>query len=173
MNGSLPEPWLRGAIQNVHPLQAQVLYTFQQAMEDLTKFTDGLTSEQMWSRPFELAPVGFHLRHIAGSIDRLLTYAHGNELSGAQMSELKTEMEAGASRQELLDNLQASFSAAEVAVRSFTPETFTTERKVGRKQLPTTVAGLLIHVAEHTQRHVGQAITTAKVVRHTSQSATR
>jgi hypothetical protein len=37
-------------------------------------------------------------------------------------------------------------------------------RRVGRKQLPTSVGGLLVHVADHTQRHVGQAITTAKVV---------
>jgi hypothetical protein len=36
---------------------------------------------------------------------------------------------------------------------------------VGRARLPSTVFGLLFHVAEHTQRHAGQAITTAKIVR--------
>jgi uncharacterized damage-inducible protein DinB len=41
---------------------------------------------------------------------------------------------------------------------------FTQPRTVGGKQLPTTLGGLLVHVADHTQRHVGQAITTSKIV---------
>ena len=38
-------------------------------------------------------------------------------------------------------------------------------REVGRARLPSTVLGLLVHAAEHTSRHVGQLITTLKVVR--------
>jgi hypothetical protein len=34
-----------------------------------------------------------------------------------------------------------------------------------RHMLPTTVAGLLMHIAEHTARHVGQAISAAKLAR--------
>jgi uncharacterized damage-inducible protein DinB len=30
--------------------------------------------------------------------------------------------------------------------------------------LPSSLGGLLVHVAEHTARHVGQMVTTAKVV---------
>jgi hypothetical protein len=36
---------------------------------------------------------------------------------------------------------------------------------VGRKKLPTTVIGLIVHLAEHTQRHVGQAVSAAKLAR--------
>lgn len=50
-------------------------------------------------------------------------------------------------------------------VLRFSPERFEEARGVGRAGLPTTVVGLLIHAAEHTQRHVGQAVTTAKVLR--------
>ena len=42
---------------------------------------------------------------------------------------------------------------------------FNTFRGVGRKQLPTSIGGALIHVADHTQRHVGQVVTTAKVLK--------
>ena len=45
------------------------------------------------------------------------------------------------------------------------PESLGDERLVGRAALPSTVRGLLFHGAEHTQRHVGQVITTAKIVR--------
>jgi hypothetical protein len=38
-------------------------------------------------------------------------------------------------------------------------------REVGRAKLPSTVLGLLFHAAEHTSRHVGQLITTLKIVR--------
>jgi DinB family protein len=159
------EPWLRGPIAGVSPLLAPVLHAFEQAREDLAKHTDGLNTEQIWARPFGLAPVGFQLRHIAGSVDRLVTYLMGEQLDDAQMAALQKELEPGASREELLAGVNLALFEAEALIRSIDPATLTEARGVGRRQLPTTVIGLLVHIAEHTQRHVGQAISAAKLAR--------
>lgn len=163
MEKALPEPWLRGPIPGISPLIAPVLYAFQQAREDLAKHTGGLTADQIWARPFGLAPVGFHLRHIAGSVDRLTTYLLGAQLSEDQMAVLKTEMEPGESQQKLLAQVNDSLARAEERIRSIDLATLAEPRAVGRQHLPTTVIGLLVHIAEHTQRHVGQAIGAAKL----------
>ena len=160
-----PEPWLRGTLKNTNPFIAPVLYSFQQAAEDLSEFTAGLTTEQTWARPAGLAPVGFQIRHIAGSIDRLMTYALGRSLNDAQLEALKHELDPGDPIDSLLSMLHRSLQDAEAAIRAIDPATFAEPRQVGRKALPTTVIGLLIHISEHTQRHVGQAIVTAKIVR--------
>jgi len=165
MAETLPEPWLRGTSKGIHPLHAALLHSFQQAAEDVERFTEGLTDEQMWARPFDLAPVGFQIRHITGSIDRLLTYAEGRQLSAQQMARLTSEMQRGASRGELLKHLSSELDQAATIVRRIDPNKASEERAVGRKQLPTTVGGLLVHIAEHTQRHVGQCVVTAKIVR--------
>jgi hypothetical protein len=142
-----------------------VLYSFQQAREDLAKHSAGLTDDQVWARPFDLAPVGFHLRHIAGSVDRLSTYLLGAQLYDAQMAALRNEMEPGELLTNLLTQVNESLARAEERIKSIDPATFTESRAVGRQQLPTTVIGLLVHIAEHTQRHVGQAIGAAKLAR--------
>jgi len=122
----------------------------------------------MWATPLDLGPVGFHVRHIGGSVERLMVYLQGGQLSDAQMADLKSEMMPGASRDELMAQLDARFRAAEQTARGIDPGSWMEPRYVGRKQLPTTVGGLMTHIAEHTQRHVGEAIVTAKVVRATS-----
>jgi uncharacterized damage-inducible protein DinB len=162
---SLPEPWLRGPLDGVHPLIAPVLYSMQQAREDLARHTEGLTVEQIWARPFDLAPVGFQLRHIAGSIERLATYLGGGRLSESQLAALKREMEPGAGRDELLEYMERALASFESQVRAIDPATLAEPRMVGRDQLPATVHGLLVHIAEHTQRHAGQAISAAKLAR--------
>ena len=159
------EPWLRGPIDGVPAVVAPVLYSFIQAREDLAEHTAGLTVEQIWARPLGLAPVGFQLRHIAGSVDRLVTYLMGQPLEEAQMAALRKEMEPGESREKLLDGMSRALAAAEERIRSINPDSLAEPRVVGRLRLPTTVVGLLVHVAEHTQRHVGQAISAAKLVR--------
>ena len=163
MPETLPEPWLRGPISGVSPLIAPALYSLEQAREDLATHTAGLTTAQIWARPAGLPPVGFQLRHIAGSVDRLMTYLLGRQLSEAQLAVLKMEMEPGASREELLSRVDEVLTEAAATIRAIDPATLGEPRVVGRRQLPTTVAGLIVHIAEHTQRHVGQAITTAKV----------
>jgi uncharacterized damage-inducible protein DinB len=164
---TLPEPWLRGPISNVHPLIAPMLYAFQQAREDLATHTAGLTIEQIWATTHGLGSLGFHIRHIAGSTSRLITYLEGNQLSEHQLAELRTEPEPGASIQNLLAGMERSFEHAEAVVRALNPADLAAPREVGRKRLPTTVIGLLTHIAEHTQRHVGQAISAAKLARIT------
>ncbi len=162
----LPEPWLRGAIAGVNPLVAPVLYTFQQAREDLAKCTDGLSPEQIWATPHGFGSVGFHIRHIACATERLLTYLRNGELTAAQISAMQAEKEPlGIGRDELLGLLDRALADAESAVRSVDPASLAQPRTVGRKRLPTTVIGLLTHIAEHAQRHVGQAISAAKWIR--------
>ena len=159
------EPWLRGPLPDVHPALAPVLYSFMQVREDLERHTAGLSAEQVWRRVGAVPALGFQLRHIAGSVDRLVTYLCGDQLSEAQITQLKTEAGPGASLDELLAAVGASLDAAAARVRAMAPESLYEPRYVGKKRLPTTVIGLLVHVAEHTQRHLGQAITTAKLVR--------
>ena len=159
------EPWLRGALPGVDTFIAPLLYSFQMAREDLAKYTAGLTTEQIWATPHGFGSVGFHLRHIAGSTGRLLSYVRGGQLSSDQLTALKTEKEPGATREVLLGAIDAAFESAEAVARTLDPTQLTDPRGVGRKRLPTTVIGLLVHIAEHTQRHVGQAISAAKWAR--------
>jgi uncharacterized damage-inducible protein DinB len=159
------EAWMRGPIDGVPTLLAPILYSFQQAREDLARYTEGLTEAQLWATPHGFGSVGFHLRHIAGSTDRLMTYLEGRQLSESQMDFLKHEHDPGASRDELLRSMNAVFEQAEIAVRVLDVSKIEDPREIGRKRLPTTVIGLLTHIAEHTQRHVGQAICAAKLAR--------
>ena len=163
MSAQQEEPWLRGPIPGIDTFIAPLLYSFQMAREDLAHHTAGLTTEQIWATPHGFGSVGFHLRHIAGSTDRLITYAAGAQLSPVQLAVLKAEKEPGATREMLLAAIDAAFAKAEVTARALDPARLTAPRAVGRKQLPTTVIGLLVHIAEHTQRHVGQAISAAKL----------
>jgi uncharacterized damage-inducible protein DinB len=160
----LPEPWLRGTLTEVPALQRAVLHALELAREDLERWCDGLSEDELNHRPDGLAPVAFHLRHIARSMDRLLTYAEGRQLTAEQIGVMKQEMEPGAMRNELTAELVVAFAKSGKRIRSFSPQQMEEERKVGKKQLPTSVGSLLVHVADHTQRHVGQAITTAKIV---------
>ena len=160
----LPEPWLRGTLTDVPAVQRAVLQALELAKEDLEKWCGDLSDAEVNARPENLTPVAFHVRHIARSIDRLLTYAEGKELSQAQMDALRSELASGAGRDELFAELAGALEEGASRVRAFDASQLEESRAVGKKRLPTTLGGLLVHIAEHTQRHVGQAITTAKVV---------
>lgn len=144
---------------------AATVHAYMQAREDLAHWTDGLSDAQIWSRPHGLAPVGFQLRHIAGSVERLTTYLRGEQLSSGQIEAARGEMEPGPRRVELLEMVARSLQESEWVIRELDPATLTAARAVGRKQLPTTVMGLVVHLAEHTQRHVGELIITSKLAR--------
>jgi uncharacterized damage-inducible protein DinB len=161
----MPEPWLRGTFHDVPAVPRAVLHALELAKEDLQHWCDGLTDAEFNARPGGIAPVAFHLRHIARSIDRLLTYAEGGQLSGEQMAALKTEMDPGATWGEVFAEVASTLAQSAARIRAIDPNRLEEPRKVGRKEMPTTVGGLLVHVADHTQRHVGQAITTAKMVK--------
>jgi uncharacterized damage-inducible protein DinB len=155
---------MRGPIEGVNSLLAPLLFSFQMAREDLAKYTAGLAPARLWATPHGLASVGFHILHIAGSTDRLMTYLQGQQLTEQQLTAMTAEASPGQlSRDELLAALEDAFRRAEAVVRAADPAALAQPRTIGRKRLPTTVIGLLTHTAEHTQRHVGQAITTAKL----------
>jgi len=159
-----PEPWLRGTLTELRAEQRAVLHALQLAQEDMERWCGPLNEQELAARPHGLPPVAFHLRHMVGSLDRLLTYAEGGTLSDEQKRWMAGEMDAPFRREELFAAWKQRLDAAAARIRAIDPSRWQESRGVGRKQLPTTVGGLLIHCAEHTQRHVGQAITTAKVV---------
>lgn len=159
------EPWLSGSHADVQPVQRAVLHALDLAWLDLQRWCGDFSHEELNTPPAaDMAPVGFQLRHIARSCDRLLTYAEGQQLSRDQIAKMKSELDAGAS-EELFAELETELQRSAFRLRAFSAESLSQPRTVGRQQLPTTVAGLLVHVADHTQRHVGQAITTAKLVK--------
>ena len=160
----LTEPWLRDTLQEIPAVQRAVVHALQLATEDLQRWCGSLSDEQINARPGGLAPVAFHLRHIARSLDRLLTYAEGKDLDAQQLSAKQAEMDPGATCGELFVELNSALARSEGRVRAMDPNALEQGRRVGRKHWPATVGGLLVHIADHTQRHVGQAIVTAKIV---------
>jgi hypothetical protein len=160
----LPEPWLRGTLGDVTAVARAVLHGLELADEDIRRCAGSLTDVELNSRPFGITPVAFHIRHISRSLDRLLTYAEGRQLSGEQLALLKSELDAGATRQEIFEEFEEALKVSASRVRALAGANMSETREVGKKRLLTTVGGLLVHVAEHTQRHVGQAVTTAKIV---------
>jgi uncharacterized damage-inducible protein DinB len=159
------EPWLSGTHSDVPAVARAVLHAFDLAMDDLRKWTGGLSNLEIHAQPFGLMSVASHLKHIARSTDRLLTYAEGGQLSGQQLAALKGEQSGAETLGELLAEVEVSFSQAAERVRLLGTADFNTPRTVGRKQLPISLGGALVHAADHTQRHVGQVVTTAKVLK--------
>lgn len=169
---SYTEPWLRGTHSDVPAAGRAVLHALELALDDLTKWTAGLTDAEIHSQPLGLTSIAFHLRHISGSTDRILTYAEGDQLSQEQLAALRSENTEAAPNAEvkqetlaeLLAEVEISFSDAADRIRVLATGDLNTPRFVGRKQLPTSIGGAMIHVADHTLRHTGQIITTAKVL---------
>jgi uncharacterized damage-inducible protein DinB len=162
---SEPEPWLRGTHAEMPATIRAVVHALELCREDLSQHCGSLSDAELNARPAEVAPIAFHLRHIVRTLDRLLTYAEGQQLSSQQLAALKAELDPGATREELFAEFHTGLDTALVRIRSFAGADLEQPRAVGRKGLPTTVGGLLVHCADHTQRHTGQAVTTAKMVR--------
>lgn len=164
----MPEAWLSGPVPGVPAALLPVVHSLLDAAADLRAAAEGLSPDELWRRPGGAAPVGFHLRHVAGSTRRLLTYARGEALSPGQLAVIPLEAEPGdlpATVAELMADLDAAVSEAMDALRATPPDTLLDPRGVGRAQLPSTVQGLLFHAAEHARRHAGQAVATAAILR--------
>jgi uncharacterized damage-inducible protein DinB len=159
------EVWMRGPIDGFAPLLQPVAHSLLQVIEDLESLAGAIEDADLWACPGNAASLGFHIRHIAGATDRLLTYARGEALTGDQLAFLKGERTPDtATVQQHIARTISSLNDALAHVRT-TPETDLLEpRKVGRAGLPSTTLGLLFHAAEHATRHAGQAITTAKIL---------
>lgn len=159
------EPWLRGTYAEVPAAGRAVLHALDLALDDITRWTEGLSDAEVHASRLGLPPIAFHLRHLARSTDRLLAYAEGNPLTAEQLAALKSEQEGSETLVELLAELERSFSNAAARIRVLAGGNLETFRGVGRRQLPTTLGGAMIHVADHAQRHTGQVVTTAKVLK--------
>ena len=163
----LPEVWLRGPLPGISPLLMPAAHCFLQCREEIAAAASGLTPEQLWARPAGVASVGFHLRHIVGSLDRLLTYARGAQLDRQQMVALRAEGDAGSPPAPAAGLVRAAQSAIDGAgdiLRAPPDAGLLRARSVGRASLPSNLLGLLFHAAEHTHRLTGQLVTTVKIV---------
>lgn len=143
-----------------------VFFSFQQVREDLAEHTHAIAEDALWREYAGNHSLGFHLKHIAGSVDRLTTYLLGNELSEAQLAFLHNEHQAEGRLSDLLSLVDESLQRAEQQLLNVKPESLYDHRTVGRKYAPTSVLGLLVHVCEHTQRHLGQAVLICRMLKY-------
>lgn len=163
----LPEYWLRGPVDDIPALLQPVAHALLQAREELNSALENFPDDKLWQKPAGMASIGFHLQHITGVLDRLLTYARGEFLSDEQLLYLKNEgmaqpgLSTGA---EMRGAIDAQLEKVFHQLKTTNPGTLTESRGVGRAQLPSTVGGLLFHAAEHTMRHLGQLLVTSAVV---------
>ncbi len=155
------EPWLRGTHTELPAVVRQVVHALELAVEDQVRWCGGLSEKEMEAKPLGLPSVGFQMRHMVRSLDRLLTYAEGGGLSDGQMEALRAEHDGGMG---VAEEFRLGMLGAEERVMALAGEDFEAVRYVGRDRLATTVGGLLVHCAEHTQRHTGQMVSTAKVM---------
>jgi uncharacterized damage-inducible protein DinB len=163
---TLPEVWLRGALPDVPALLQPVAHGLLQSREEVRAVLHGIGDDALWVEPGGAASLAYHARHAIGSLERLLTYARGEQLSPAQLEYLRNERtRAELTAAALVAAFDAEIERALVQVRRTSESSLLEPREVGRAKLPSTVIGLLFHAAEHTQRHVGQMTTTARVVR--------
>jgi hypothetical protein len=141
-----------------------VVHALFQVREDLERLAGEIPAEHVWARPGGAASIGFHVRHTGGALDRLFTYARGEELSDAQRAALRDEGAGGESLAAIVAGVSGTIDRALAQLRSTPASSLLDDRAIGRARLPSTVLGLLFHAAEHSTRHVGQAITTAKIL---------
>jgi hypothetical protein len=163
------EVWQRGPIEGIPPLLMPVAHALIQASEDIDRLAATVPAGFVWSRPGGAASIGFHVRHLGGALDRLFTYARGESLSATQKDAARAEAAPGdppPSLELVVTDTKAVIDRAMDQLRKTPTETLLEDRKVGRAGLPSNVLGLLFHAAEHCTRHVGQAITTAKILGH-------
>jgi hypothetical protein len=162
------EAWQRGPVPGFDPFVMPVVHALVQAGEDLDRLAAEVPQEHVWLRPGGAASIGFHVRHAGGALDRLFTYARGAALTDGQRAELRAEGVAGdppATLAAMVSRVHELIDSALQQLRATPRDTLLEHRGVGRAGLPSTVLGLLFHAAEHSTRHVGQGITTARILR--------
>ena len=168
-----PEVWLRGPLPGIPALLQPVAHSLLQSREEMHATLNRVAAGDIWVTPAGAASVGFHVRHAAGSLDRLFTYARGAQLTSAQRAAFAAEAQPDLRPQvvpALLADFDAAIDRALEQLKTTGEATLLDARLVGRAQLPSTVIGLLFHAAEHTQRHLGQIMTTAKILSAPSSS---
>lgn len=162
----LPEVWLRGPVEGVPLLLQPAAHALLQAREEVNELMKDFPDRLLWEKPAGVASVGFHLRHLAGVVDRLFTYAKGELLSDEQIQALKAEPEPsqGTTVHRLLTIYNKRVDQAIDELKHLQDKDVLESRGVGRAQLPSNILGLLFHSAEHSMRHLGQLLVTVKVL---------
>ena len=162
-----PEVWLRGPIEEMPQLLQPAAHALLQTSEELPYWLDEFPDEKLWVKPAGRTSVGFHLKHLTGVLDRMLSYAQGRALTQEQFDYLKSEgiQDETSTTEELIANFQQKVVQALAYFKTLDESTIKSARTVGRKELPSTVIGLLFHAAEHSQRHLGQLIATVSFVK--------
>jgi uncharacterized damage-inducible protein DinB len=160
------EVWLRGPLNNIPALLQPVAHALLQTKEEIAALMENFSEELLWEKPAGLASPGFHLQHLAGVLNRLFTYAKGEQLSQQQLKELASEgkPDANLSVYDLIKTIDRRIDEAISQLAKTDETTLTESRTVGRMQLPSTIIGLYVHAAEHTMRHVGQLLVTVKIL---------
>ena len=161
------ELWLRGPVPGIPPLLQPVAHALLQACQEVNDLMAAFPDTLLWEHPGGLASPGFHLQHLAGVLDRLFTYAREKALNEAQLANLATEgspTEGQSTVAQLLNRFNIQIDKSLEQIGETPEESLTKPRFVGRARLPSNVIGLLFHAAEHTQRHTGQLIVTARVL---------
>jgi len=165
----MPGPvWLQGPIDGVPTLLQPVAHALIEANEDIQALVPSLSIEAVWSRPGGAASVGYHVRHAMGSLDRLFTYARDEALNETQLATLAAEKSMDrttATPSELAADFSSAVGRALAQLRATSQADLLAPRVVGRAKATSNVIGILVHAGDHTYRHVGQAITTAKIVK--------
>jgi hypothetical protein len=155
---NLPEVWLRGPLEGFAPVVMPAAHALVQVRDDLERLARTVSDAHVWIRPGGAASIGFHIRHLGGALDRLLTYARGEGDPG----------EPPAPAAAVVAEAQAAVNRALEQLRAVAVDSIYEARRVGRAGLPSTVLGLIVHAAEHSTRHAGQAVTTALILRGAS-----
>lgn len=165
---SKPEVWQRGPVEGVPSLLQPAAHAILQAREEVIALMKDFPENSLWIKPAGMASAGFHLQHLSGVLDRLYTYARNEKLNPQQMQQLHDEAISSNENlnvRNLIERFNKQVDTAIVQLKSTDPSTLTEFRGIGRKQIPTTLIGLLFHAAEHTMRHLGQLIVTAKIIK--------
>jgi uncharacterized damage-inducible protein DinB len=160
------EAWLTGPIDGVPPVLQPVAHALLQANDEIHTMLKDFPQSRLWEQPAGVASVAFHLQHIPGVLDRLFSYSNGSSITNTQLKYLSEEglEDPSIKKETLLAKLSEKINQSLEHLKSVDPSTILHERTVGRKKLPSTVLGLLFHAAEHTMRHMGQLLVTARIL---------
>jgi uncharacterized damage-inducible protein DinB len=161
------EWWQRGPVEGIPGVLQPLAHILLQVQESTHELVKGLSETDWNARPAGVASAAFHVRHMAGVIDRLFTYARGESLSDEQFAQLKREGDPLTEEKVplVLAALDAQVDRALNELRTVDATTLTDFREIGRAKLPSTVIGCLAHGAEHAMRHVGQLSVTVRIAR--------
>lgn len=159
------EFWLKGPVSGIIPVLQPVAHAILQSQKEVQEALQNFPETLLCQRLAGVASVAFHMQHLAGVLDRLFTYARGEQLSPGQLETLQKEgkEDKNIRLDDLLQQFNNQVNVAIEQLKNTKEESVFETRYVGRKQIPSNTLGLLFHAAEHSQRHTGQLLVTARI----------